>query len=135
VQNKGQRNTEDGERIDSKEAAEKKAQGNAASGLGKTLDGIHKYKAGVDEEGNYAGASDLTGKLDNRNVMKACMSDERGYQMLEEDTGNCECAKDIKVGSMSHGIHISAMVPHGSFVHCKHLLRKYSVCEHSFSAH
>lgn len=56
----------------------------------------------MDEEGNHAGTPDLTGKLYYRNVMKACMSGQGPYQMLDEDARYREGAKDIQVGAMAH---------------------------------
>jgi hypothetical protein len=57
---------------------------------------------GVDEKGDHPGVAKVTGELDNRSVMEACMGGKRRYQMLDKDTRYREGAKYIQVGAVSH---------------------------------
>jgi hypothetical protein len=40
----------------------------------------------MNKEGYHAGTADWTHKLDNRNVVKTCMGNQRRYHMLRENT-------------------------------------------------
>jgi hypothetical protein len=116
VQNQDQGNAENGEWIDSEEAADIKAQSNPIRGMRKAFERVHEYKTGMNKKGNDTRTPDVTGKFDSRNVMKACTENERRDQMLEQDTANREGAKDIQVGTMPRRLHKTTVASHSAFV-------------------
>jgi hypothetical protein len=56
----------------------------------------------VNEEVKHTCVADLAGKRHDRGVMKACVRGKRAHQMVDEDHGHSERAKNIQVGTVSH---------------------------------